>query len=144
MSIPVAIMTPYRCARRTAPATLTLRSLTSPQLLSARGWRRGGIWTASLQESENCFIYDDCFEKSIIFAATNIKLMTMRERKVKFESGVAEKRFVALQHFYHQPLEKEPCVYTVEEMEFVAMLAERDIKEGRGISQEEMRKKYVM
>ena len=61
--------------------------------------------------------------------------MTVLERKAKF---------VELEQFYHNFYEREPCIYTVEEIEYVAVLADQDILAGKGISQEEMRKKYAL
>ena len=61
--------------------------------------------------------------------------MEVLERKAKF---------VALEQFYYDLSEKEPCTYTVDEIKHVAMLAEQDILAGKGILQEEMRKKYAL
>ncbi len=74
--------------------------------------------------------------------------MTVLERKVRFVKAILndtdEERFVELERTYQRLMKREPCVYTIEELNQRAKRVEQDYMLGKSASQEEMRKRHAI
>ena len=75
--------------------------------------------------------------------------MTVLERRAKFIQSVmndTDEVFFKLEMAYKRISEHEPCMFTVDELKKSVAKFEKDLDEGnaKGISHEEMKKKYAV
>ena len=75
--------------------------------------------------------------------------MTVLERKKRFVQSVmndTDEVFIKLERAYKRILKPEPCMFTVDELRESVAKFEKDLAEGnvKGISHEEMKKKYAV
>jgi hypothetical protein len=74
--------------------------------------------------------------------------MTVLERKARHIktklNDTDEKRFIELEKTSQHLAKREPCVYTVEELNQRAERVEQDYLSGKGTFHEEMRKRHAV
>ena len=75
--------------------------------------------------------------------------MTILERRKRFVQSVmndTDEVFIKLERAYKRISKPEPCMFTVDELRESVAKFEKDLAEGnvKGISHEEMKKKYAV